>query len=38
MNDKVSVAEYSGAQAIEALYHTGLKNKLNNVEINVLKF
>ena len=38
MNDKVSVAEYSGAKAIEALYHTGLENKLNNLEINVLTF
>ena len=38
MNDKISVAEYSGAKAVEALYHTGLKNKLNNLEINVLKF
>jgi hypothetical protein len=38
MNDKVAVAEYSGAKAIEALYHTGLENKLNNVEINVLRF
>jgi hypothetical protein len=38
LHDKVSVAEYSGAKAIEALYHTGLKNKLNNLEINVLKF
>jgi len=38
MNAKVAVAEYSGAKAIEALYHTGLKNKLNNLEINVLKF
>ena len=38
MHDKVTVAEYSGAQAIEALYHTGLENKLNNLEINVLQF
>ena len=38
MNNKVTVAEYSGAKAIEALYHTGLENKLNNLEINVLKF
>jgi hypothetical protein len=38
MNDKVAVAEYSGAKAIEALYHTGLDNKLNNLEINVLSF
>lgn len=38
MNDKVQVAEYLGAKAIEALYHTGLENKLNNLEINVLKF
>jgi hypothetical protein len=38
MNDKVAVAEYSGAKAIEALYHTGLENKLNNLEINVLTF
>jgi hypothetical protein len=38
MNDKVAVAEYSGAKAIEALYHTGLENKLNNLEINVLSF
>jgi hypothetical protein len=38
MHNKVSVAEYSGAKAIEALYHTGLQNKLNNLEINVLKF
>ena len=38
MNNKVTIAEYSGAKAIEALYHTGLENKLNNLEINVLKF
>jgi hypothetical protein len=38
MNDKVAVAEYSGAKAIEALYHTGLDNRLNNFEINVLTF
>ncbi|WP_299074028.1 DUF2855 family protein [uncultured Paraglaciecola sp.] len=38
MNDKVAVAEYSGVKAIEALFHTGLENKLNNAEINVLKF
>lgn len=38
MNDKVKVAEYSGVSAIESLYHTGLENKLNNVEINVLTF
>jgi hypothetical protein len=38
MNDKVVVAEYSGAKAIEALYHTGLDNRLNNFEINVLTF
>ena len=38
MNGKVAVAEYSGAKAIEALYHTGLENKLNNLEINVLSF
>lgn len=38
MNDKVTVAKYSGAKEIEALYHTGLENKLNNLEINVLSF
>ncbi|MEO9945652.1 DUF2855 family protein [Paraglaciecola sp.] len=38
MNDKVKVAEYSGVAAIESLYHTGLENKLNNLEINVLTF
>jgi hypothetical protein len=38
INDKVAVAEYSGAKAIEALYHIGLDNKLNNLEINVLSF
>ncbi|MFT5838001.1 MAG: hypothetical protein ACI9UT_000492 [Flavobacteriales bacterium] len=38
INDKIAVAEYSGAKAIEALYHTGLENKLNNLEINVLSF
>ena len=38
MNDKVTVAEYTGAKAIQALYHTGLENKLNNLEINVLSF
>jgi hypothetical protein len=38
MNDKVAVAEYSGPKAIEALYHTGLDNKLNNLQINVLTF
>jgi hypothetical protein len=38
INDKVRVAEYTGANAIEALYHTGLENKLNNLEINVLQF
>lgn len=38
MNDKVAVAQYSGVKAIEALYHTGLENKLNNEEINVLSF
>lgn len=38
MNNKVSVAEYKGSKAIETLYHTGLENKLNNLEINVLEF
>lgn len=38
MNDKVKVAEYSGAAAIEQFYHVGLENKLNNEEINVLTF
>lgn len=38
MNNKVEVAHYSGAKEIEALYHTGLENKLNNLEINVLTF
>ena len=38
MNDKVAVAKYSGAKAIEALYHTGLENNLNNMEINELTF
>jgi hypothetical protein len=38
MHGKVAVAEYSGVKAIETLYHTGLENKLNNLEINVLKF
>lgn len=38
INNKVSVAEYKGAKAIEALYQTGLENKLNNLEINVLEF
>jgi hypothetical protein len=38
MQDKVSIADYSGAKAIEALYHTALDNQLNNLEINVLKF
>ena len=38
INAKVEVAEYSGAKAIETLYHTGLENKLNNKEINVLTF
>ncbi|MFT2091487.1 DUF2855 family protein [Paraglaciecola sp. 2405UD69-4] len=38
MNDKVKVAEYAGVTAIESLYHTGLENKLNNVELNVLTF
>ena len=38
MHGKVAVAEYSGVKAIEALYHTGLENKLNNQEINVLSF
>jgi hypothetical protein len=38
MQGKVSIAQYTGANAIEALYHTGLDNKLNNLEINVLQF
>lgn len=38
INSKVVVAQYCGAEAIEALYHTGLDNKLNNLEINVLSF
>ena len=38
MNNKVTVALYTGAAPIEALYQTGLENKLNNLEINVLQF
>lgn len=38
MNEKVAVAQYVGAEAIEGLYHTALENKLNNLEINVLSF
>jgi hypothetical protein len=36
--DKVSVANYVGANEIQQVYKVGLEGKLNNLEINVLKF
>ncbi|MFT5314065.1 MAG: hypothetical protein ACI8Z9_002564 [Paraglaciecola sp.] len=36
--DKVSVADYAGADEIQRVYKVGLEGKLNNLEINVLKF
>lgn len=36
--DKVSVANYAGVDEIQRVYKVGLEGKLNNLEINVLKF
>jgi hypothetical protein len=38
MLSKITVAHYSGTQAIQQLYQIGLAGKLNNLEINVLTF
>jgi len=36
--DKVSVANYAGADDIQGVYKVALEGKLNNLKINVLKF
>ena len=38
IEDKVSVANYAGAEEVEQVYQLALEGKLNNLEINVLKF
>jgi hypothetical protein len=38
VSDKVKIKDYSGAEAIEEVYHQGLKGLLDNEEINVLRF
>jgi hypothetical protein len=36
--DKVGVANYRGVEEIQQVYNVGLEGRLNNLEINVLKF